>query len=334
MLADTSGNTVPADTMELTFEDAGGNPVNLDPPDVLPFPTYSYTAFEVDCTPYDCSQVYCGDEELAVVDTYDCLKDGVQVDSTECAVFLGPVPDTTTVCCPAADPDTCLPKPVVPTVEPTPVPTAQDCYGTWEAWSSCSESCGAGYKHRRYHVINEGEPGGQPCDKSEYSAFCWASPCPVDCEGSWMPWSACLATCTKEREFSVEVLGAHGGLACPEPECPEMQPDCKEKDMIRKQTMKCDKGACIDAKLATKEARKALRKAEKKAARAAAKEDSKKARKEEWMEAKKIAAESGEAPCSKWCGKYAGVGGTWDKVCEWSKCGGCDECKGRRLFHV
>merc|ERR1712176_1277944 len=72
---------------------------------------------------------------------------------------------------------------------------------------------------------------GKPCEPKEYKEDCWASKCPVHCEGKWGPWSRCEATCgpsKKHRRYMVTTLGKFGGRKCPE----------------NPQMMECNLGVC------------------------------------------------------------------------------------------
>jgi hypothetical protein len=328
---DANGNALSANAMTIDLgevKDTSGNTVVvvLAAPTVEPMVTYSYykIAYSL-CFPSLFCSVFCDAVEISGADTYTCITDGnwwATVPASECERMLGPQPTSKTICCPPADIDQCIPPDIVPTPEPTPEPTAADCYGTWAAWSSCSETCGGGgYKHRRFHVIEEEAFGGKPCDTSDYSASCWAGPCPVDCEGHWGKWGACMASCgdsMKFRQFNVTTPGAMGGKGCPE----------------EPQMTKCNKGACptTTPKSALRLVKKNIKKAANSITRKKAKEDAraaeKAANKAARMSAKEVSAKSGKKMCSSWCTKNDGQ----SDICEWEKCKECEQCKSRRLF--
>ena len=73
---------------------------------VTPLKSYAYVATSR-CGGAACSTT-CGVPEVSAADVYSCEEDGVAVDSALCAPTLGALPGTSTVCCPAADPDTCV----------------------------------------------------------------------------------------------------------------------------------------------------------------------------------------------------------------------------------
>ena len=68
----------------------------------------------------------------------------------------------------------------------------QDCEGAWEAWTTCSASCGAGTRTRSYSVVTESANGGAACPATLVeSEGCDEGACPVDCVGSWGDFSDC-----------------------------------------------------------------------------------------------------------------------------------------------
>ncbi|BFZ25593.1 hypothetical protein BsWGS_28632 [Bradybaena similaris] len=72
-------------------------------------------------------------------------------------------------------------------------------WGSWQAWTSCSASCGAGFRSRR-RACDSPRPGpcGRPCvgSESQTDACDTGISCCVDGSwGPWQAWSACSATC-------------------------------------------------------------------------------------------------------------------------------------------
>jgi hypothetical protein len=199
----------------------------------------SFVTFQLSKEPYACPTIpcanQCGEPAVSGPDGYTCVVAGVSISARTCeelepAIFASK-PMTTTVCCPAPDPEYCEPAYQAPTPEPTASPTALDCFGTWMMWGSCSSTCEWGIRSRRYRIITHHEFGGKPCEPKEYKEDCWASKCPVNCEGQWGPWSRCEATCgpgKKSRQYMVTTLGKHGGRKCPE----------------NPQMMECNLGVC------------------------------------------------------------------------------------------
>lgn len=79
-----------------------------------------------------------------------------------------------------------------------------DCVGEWGAWSSCSASCGRGFKTRSFSVVKPGIGDGRQClfaDSEQETAACNVDVCPEPCDemgtGSCVKWtwSAVLEKC-------------------------------------------------------------------------------------------------------------------------------------------
>lgn len=111
-----------------------------------------------------------------------------------------------------------------------------DCVeGTWDAWPSCSETCGTtGAQSRRRTILVHSSAAsthaecphilaGRQCEATFDKRNCNRHACPVDCEvGQWSSWTVCSLTCsepkvmgatTRSRELIVDV--DHGGKTCP-----------------------------------------------------------------------------------------------------------------------
>jgi len=89
---------------------------------------------------------------------------------------------------------------------------------SWQPWSDCSQTCGAGVRTRIREQLAAAEHGGDCAALSE-TAACRVRGCPVACEvTSWNAWSACNQPCgggRQSRSMSVVVEAAFGGTACP-----------------------------------------------------------------------------------------------------------------------
>ena len=72
---------------------------------VTPLKSYAYVSAST-CGVAACSTA-CGAAAVSAADVYSCEEDGTAVATALCVPTLGAVPDTDTVCCPAADPATC-----------------------------------------------------------------------------------------------------------------------------------------------------------------------------------------------------------------------------------
>mmetsp|Transcript_43512 Transcript_43512/g.100126 ORF Transcript_43512/g.100126 Transcript_43512/m.100126 type:complete len:1548 (-) Transcript_43512:136-4779(-) len=126
---------------------------------------------------------------------------------------------------------------------------AVDCeFGPWTPWTTCSESCGAGYESRTRVINRESAHGGVPCNGTLREAqMCKQLPCPAeDCKMSpWSSWSGCNSTdpYNKIRKRHILSAGNAAGKACSggtiESECCEfMVPsDCIFSDW-------CDWSSC------------------------------------------------------------------------------------------
>jgi hypothetical protein len=97
-----------------------------------------------------------------------------------------------------------------------------DCVvSAWEAWSSCSTTCGGGTRSHSRDITGTHAFGGVECpaaaDLTE-SEPCETQPCPVDCVmGDWSAYDSCTLTCgtgSNTRTRTVETYPQHGGATC------------------------------------------------------------------------------------------------------------------------
>lgn len=94
-------------------------------------------------------------------------------------------------------------------------------FSEWEAWSTCSHSCGGG-KKSRLRLCNHPAPafGGRNCSGLFYEySNCKTFPCPVDGGiGVWSEWTLCSVSCgggTQSRNRSCDnPIPKYGGKDC------------------------------------------------------------------------------------------------------------------------
>jgi len=100
-------------------------------------------------------------------------------------------------------------------------PCEIDCVATsFGDFSTCSRSCGTGYKKRRRKLVTAANHGGKACPSMEHVQECNTANCPTDCVVSpHAPWDQCSHSCgggKQTRHLSVDINVAYGGKACPE----------------------------------------------------------------------------------------------------------------------
>jgi len=100
---------------------------------------------------------------------------------------------------------------------------AIDCQlSTWEAWGTCSVSCGGGQRSRSREIMSEAKGGGHcPHQSLAETEACGEEACPdqcmpVDCEwDEWSEWSACDKCGGEKRRFRhVAKVARCGGQEC------------------------------------------------------------------------------------------------------------------------
>ena len=186
---------------------ASGHPITIDNLELdITFQHYAY--FRTGTCPFGlpCSN-RCGVEEITSADVWTCTEDGVPVIADVClARGLGPAPETSSTCCPAASPDTCIasardlmppaPEPEPPEPEPEPEPPPVDCVGSWGNWSDCNATCGGGVQQRNYSVAVRATGDGAQCHALSGASEmqnCSLDSCPPELdtvlEEHWWPFS-------------------------------------------------------------------------------------------------------------------------------------------------
>ena len=130
-----------------------------------------------------------------------------------------------------------------------PVDQTNGRWSMWDAWSSCSVTCGGGQTSRHRHIAQQPTNGGQGVTGAmEETEACNTHVCgnpqnSVDCGwGQWHHWSACTCSCgggQKTRDRSIEVAPRGDGSLC----APESMAEIAECN-----AHSCDDNACIDGK--------------------------------------------------------------------------------------
>lgn len=89
----------------------------------------------------------------------------------------------------------------------------------WDAWSSCSVTCGVGTQSKRRYMVVKPNFGGVACPELEASRSCDAGSCAVHCSVSpWSRWTPCTKSCgggTQHQTRTVVQRAENGGTVCP-----------------------------------------------------------------------------------------------------------------------
>eukprot|EP00929_Paragymnodinium_shiwhaense_P115839 TRINITY_DN8499_c0_g4_i1.p1 TRINITY_DN8499_c0_g4~~TRINITY_DN8499_c0_g4_i1.p1 ORF type:complete len:3773 (+),score=615.61 TRINITY_DN8499_c0_g4_i1:363-11321(+) len=114
-----------------------------------------------------------------------------------------------------------------------------DCsYKTWGDWSTCTLSCGSGFRQR----VRAEVPalfGGKPCFAgASQNELCNGQPCPIDCLWlEWSQWTSCSKSCeagvsTRVRHYAR--AAEYGGKPClgPGKESPVCNPQACPVDCV------------------------------------------------------------------------------------------------------
>ena len=94
-----------------------------------------------------------------------------------------------------------------------------DCVvNAWEAWSTCTATCGTGASQRTRGIKVGAAFGGKTCPALSETRDCNPLACAVDCVlGSFGPWTSCSTSCgggTRTRARAVIRDAANGGKKC------------------------------------------------------------------------------------------------------------------------
>lgn len=98
-------------------------------------------------------------------------------------------------------------------------PKAQDCVGSWSAWSACNAAC---KQTTAFKITQQAANGGAACpvvDGFVQTQQCSGGDCrppPQNCLGTWSDWSICSASCTQATTYKVQQSAANGGSPCPD----------------------------------------------------------------------------------------------------------------------
>lgn len=97
--------------------------------------------------------------------------------------------------------------------------TKYDCIQTpWSAPSACSVECGGGTQTQTRTTLFDSINGGAACGALSQTSACNTQLCPVNCIGSWTPWSPCSSNCggggTQTQTYVVTTPSANGGTPC------------------------------------------------------------------------------------------------------------------------
>jgi len=124
------------------------------------------------------------------------------------------------------------------------IPCPNDCkWQEWNAWSTCSATCGGG-THTRSRNKTEAVGTGKPCDEAEKPTEekpCEGQvACPVDCKlMPWNAWTPCSVTCGQgtRKRVRAKQEDQNGGKPCPDQSeeesgsCYGAQVDCNDSSI-------------------------------------------------------------------------------------------------------
>jgi hypothetical protein len=88
---------------------------------------------------------------------------------------------------------------------------------TWNAWSTCTKSCGTG-SQKRNRAQTEPKFGGKACPHYEETRSCNKHACPIDCKtNAWAAWSTCTESCGtgSQQRSRKQTEPKFGGKSCP-----------------------------------------------------------------------------------------------------------------------
>ena len=91
---------------------------------------------------------------------------------------------------------------------------------SWTSWSSCTLSCGGGFRSRmRSKTLTESCGGRCPYDLTQ-TQRCNSQCCPINCKYTWSAWSSCsgCGTSTQTRNPIIIRHSSCNGRACPSTE--------------------------------------------------------------------------------------------------------------------
>jgi hypothetical protein len=110
-------------------------------------------------------------------------------------------------------------------------------WAEWGEWSSCSRTCGEGFRFKHRAVASEPAHGGKAAEgDQQLFETCDLGACnvdAVDCQfGSWSAWAACSATFkgTRSRSRQISAYAERGGLPCDGP-LAELEP-CNDMTLV------------------------------------------------------------------------------------------------------
>lgn len=82
-------------------------------------------------------------------------------------------------------------------------PCPVDCVvGEYSTWSTCSTSCGEGFRRRHRFANIPAANGGKPCPTLVQITRCDVKICPIDCQvTAWSAWSQCTKSCSGGQQL-------------------------------------------------------------------------------------------------------------------------------------